>query len=285
MKTFEQFINEQNSYDPVNEGRLQDFIRRIKYGKNVSVVDSGDNSWDIISDFAKKKGMEVSEAGQDKRYIYFVITDKNGRNETPFEYDKKTKKFIEFKFTYKHLRNSYDPVNEGKYDGTWYKDIADAKMSDKDDGTFKSRRSLVAHIQSISLSDVDKMSDKDVQKYLNDLTKKIVSEVKNKTLSKKINNELERILDNGQLSIHAHASVPDRLKIQFVEPCLFNNDYSSQSFKSVFDFLKDSESLTCESQPTIKNKFDVEYNGTCQNDKGEIIEFSEVNNGLAVNIG
>jgi hypothetical protein len=176
-------------------------------------------------------------------------------------------------------------LNEGKYDNTWYDDINRATMADtrdkKSGGTgYAKRRDLAAYIAPGK--DWSTATDKDVVKYINDLKKRIVDEQKNLTMYTKIEAELERIQKTNGIQVEAHANCPSDRRIQFVRPCLLNNDTTSANYQKVLDFLTGAKTITCIAHPTVVNTWDVEYDGEIINDKGDKIEYEKVNNGLAV---
>ena len=84
----------------IYEGRLQDLFRRIMHGSSFTVVGSDDDSFDIVSKFAKSKGKVVGSIGQDRRYIYFTLNSGFKTGDVPWEYDKRSKEFTEFEFKY-----------------------------------------------------------------------------------------------------------------------------------------------------------------------------------------
>jgi hypothetical protein len=204
-------------------------------------------------------------------------------------------------------------LNEGKYDNTFYQNIVDAKFKDGNWKKYKEGKTLnfkgpsptkpeemaryaerynfdkndTVPFQRMELqdnispnNDWSKVPDKEIIKTMNDMKNYIVDEVQNRVIMEKITNELERIFKNGELRVYSHATVPEHLKIKFVRP-IFSDQTDK---KAALAFLIRSNSIEVNSQPTVVNKWQVEYSGTVENDKGEVIKFEKINNGLAVQV-
>ena len=213
----------------------------------------------------------------------------------------------------KHIKLFEQFINEGKYDNTFYENIRDAKFRDANLKKYRAGKSMNMRgpgptrpdqmeayitrrnfdvkdtvpfqreeLQNNISPDTDwsKVPDKDIKKYMNDLKKSIMYEVNNDRIITKIEAALNKIQIAGNLQISAHAIVPEHFKMKFALPAFTTQD----DLKSALKFIDDSEEIEINAQPKVVNKWQVEYSGTITNDKGDTLEFKNVNNGLAVNI-
>lgn len=167
-----------------------------------------------------------------------------------------------------------ESINEGKYDDTFIPEIEMAKRSKNPNEL----RRVAKDVDGGYDGKIDKMTDKEVKKYLNDYVKSIKDEYKNKAIFDKIEKELERLLKNQGIEVRAHAGVPEDKLIKFTRP-IFT---TYRDPKAALEFLKDSNYIEVFASPTVVNKWDVEYSGTVKNNTGDTLEFSGVDNGLAV---
>lgn len=213
--------------------------------------------------------------------------------------------------TFHEFVNESASINESKYANTYYENIIDAKSKDANWKKFREGKPLNRKGPMATPGDMERFAqnlknksdtvpfqreelqnnmspdinwshvpDKEIVKYMNDWKTRIMEDVKNSVAIKKIKTELERIHKNGVMRVSAHARVPEDLKIQFVLPI-----FTSQSDKkAALDFLIGTNEIEVKSQPTVVNKWEVEYSGNVKNDREETIGFDKVNNGLAVNL-
>lgn len=213
--------------------------------------------------------------------------------------------------TFDQFVNESESINEGKYDNTFYENIVNAKFKDANWKRFQEGKPLnrmgpmampgdmerfaknlenksdTVPFQRKELQDNmapdtnwSQVPDKEIVKYMNNWKTRIMEDVKNSAVIKKIETELERIHKNGGMQVYAHARVPEDLKIKFVRP-IFT---SHPDKKAALDFLIGANEIEVNSQPTVVNKWDVEYSGSVKNDRDENIDFEKINNGLAVNL-
>ncbi len=191
-------------------------------------------------------------------------------------------------------------INEGRYDNTWHGDITQAKALDKEFKGYKKNMSDMHHVSPHMIEyskehntevphqrelvikmnphmDWSKASDKEIVRYINTEMKIIRLEAKNRAINSKIEKELERLYKNQGIRINAHANCPDHQKIKFVKP-IFKT-------KEDLEFLKVSDRIEVNAEPTVVNNWEVEYSGTVENDNNDIMDFSGINNGLSVQLG
>jgi hypothetical protein len=216
--------------------------------------------------------------------------------------------------TFEEFVNESAVINEGKYDNTYYEDILQAKFQDANWNRYIkgqpfnlfgphpinaeqmeyeaerynfSRKDTVPFQRNLLQNNMDpdknwsQVPDKEISKYLTTWKKEIMEEVNNSVMITKIDKELERIFNQEGIIVHAHASTPDSLKIKFVRPIFTKY----KNLKEALSFLQKTQKITVEASPTVVNKWEVEYDGTVENDLEEIIRFSNINNGLAVTLG
>lgn len=171
-------------------------------------------------------------------------------------------------------------VKENKYTNTWYKDINLAKTFDREDkkrggSGYENQRSLVKQINpDISW---DNKSDREVSSYLNNLKKEIVSEVKDTEMRSKIDNMLASVKINIDLG---RDWVDEEHSVRFVRPLIW--DLPKQD---VIDFLKDTNEINVVITNRNPKKFDVYYDGYIKNTEGDKIEFENISNGFAIQMG
>jgi hypothetical protein len=200
-----------------------------------------------------------------------------------------------------------ESVNEGKYDNTFYDNIMTAKFMDAQLKKYKRGASIDMRygpyaedqikkytdssdtvpfqrqeLQDNIAPDKDwsKVPDREIIRTMNDLRTRIMQEKNNSIAINKIDKELDRLKSRNSISVQAHARTPDDLIIKFVRP-IFT---TQENLKDALEFLKRSEKIEVSAQPRVVNQWEVEYSGHVKNDKGEGIEFKDVNNGLAVNL-
>lgn len=126
--------------------------------------------------------------------------------------------------------------------------------------------------------ELDKADWKTLVKIANQYMKQRKAEIDHRRIIDKINKEIERLHKEDEIRIYAHASTPKELEIKFVGPIFTTQD----DLKYTLEFLKNSESITVEASPKVVGKWDVHYSGDVTNNKGEKLEFEDINNGLAV---
>jgi len=167
-----------------------------------------------------------------------------------------------------------DFVNEGYLKEDYVTDITFAKRG-------KNPAELRRLAQSVS-GDYNKWADapeKDVSKFLNAYVKRQRENKRYEKLNRNITKELERLNNSDNLVVDSHASTPKGLRLQFVGP-IFHGENGKESLA----FLKGAKRVIVKAQPTPRG-YTVFYSGTAENDRSEVIEFKDIDNGLAVRMG
>ena len=196
------------------------------------------------------------------------------------------KSFQLFEKTVKYSKN-YSPDHH-----TWLKDITSAqtrdayeakgKKDDKDFDPVKYQREL-ANNMDVDNKDWSKASPKEVRDFMNKNKKQIKDENESSKSHFSVNEKINSLVKDGKVKISLFGdSVPSDLKAKFVVPCIHN----ALSPREAWLFVKDTTSIDVEcTDRSVVNKWDVLYSGTITNSEGKTINFSKVNNGLAVTIG
>lgn len=91
------------------------------------------------------------------------------------------------------------------------------------------------------------------------------------------------LLAKQKINIHLGRDwVADNDKLSFTSPLLLK---SSTKPKELLKFLKNSNSLDVNIVNRKPKQFRVHYSGTIKNDKGDVLNFIDVDNGFCVNLG
>lgn len=152
---------------------------------------------------------------------------------------------------------------------------------EKEIDPIKSQRDLAQRIDPDE--DWSTKTNVEIKKYLNDFKKRLKDELEDSKAYFSIREKLEEMVKYNKISIECMGdSVPDNLKVRFVLPCIT----SSMSPKDAWEFIHDVTSLEVKvTGRNVVDKWEVVYTGTIVAADKKMIEFHDVNNGLAVNLG
>jgi hypothetical protein len=123
------------------------------------------------------------------------------------------------------------------------------------------------------------------EKSIDEVNIRLDSYIENEKIFKLLNSIkslLSKLSRNGSISISAHGDVPKELEVKFTYPIFVSNDYNT--VKNNYNFLKNSEKIWVEASPKVVDKWDVVYSGNVENNKGESIEFVDIDKGIASTI-
>lgn len=197
-------------------------------------------------------------------------------------------------------------------DQTWLKDITQAQSEDKwrnqrekqeanTPQTFQdSEKAKLAPVKAAEFKDpikaqrelltqridpdgrYSKFTDAEIKRELNDLKKRIKDELENSKAYFSVNEKLEEMVKYNKIHIECMGdSVPDNLKVRFVLPCIT----SAMAPKEAWEFIHDVTELDVKvTGRHVVDKWEVVYTGTIVTNDKKVIEFHDVNNGLAVNL-
>ena len=194
--------------------------------------------------------------------------------------------------------------NYVQQDQNWLKDITQAQSEDKwrnnkkqslgstidahsnglvepeKTDAIKAQRELINNIDPDT--DWSTKSDAEIKRELNDIKKRIKDELDNSKAYFSVNEKLEEMVKYHKISIECMGdSVPDNLKVRFVLPCIT----SAMTPKEAWEFIHDVTELEVKVLGRhVVDKWEVVYSGTIVTNDKKMIEFHDVNNGLAVNL-
>ena len=194
--------------------------------------------------------------------------------------------------------------NYVQQDQNWLKDITQAQSEDKwrnnkkqslgstidahsnglvepeKTDAIKAQRELINNIDPDT--DWSTKSDAEIKRELNDIKKRIKDELDNSKAYFSVNEKLEEMVKYHKISIQCMGdSVPDNLKVRFVLPCIT----SAMTPKEAWEFIHDVTELEVKVLGRhVVDKWEVVYSGTIVTNDKKMIEFHDVNNGLAVNL-
>jgi hypothetical protein len=141
---------------------------------------------------------------------------------------------------------------------------------------------------------INNATDSEVRKLAKDLKERWKNEDASAKLSGKIYAILEELSKNGKLKISVMGDVvPVDLEVKFVSSVLFNRPHrkfpdseQERSHKDILEFLEGSSRINVEVKGRrVENKWDVLYDGIITNDRKDVLEFKNVDNGIARTLG
>ena len=158
------------------------------------------------------------------------------------------------------------------------------RLDNKEDGIPHQREIMRDSFnRDFEKKDESKMTDKEVISFLNNFVKRIREEKKYTKQTVIIEKKLKSLIQAGKFYVNVMGDrVREEDKLRFTIPLLSDDQRRSRS--EILDFVQNATEI----EVTITNRYaknwDVFYSGKIDNGE-EKIEFNDVNNGFAVNLG
>jgi len=123
-------------------------------------------------------------------------------------------------------------------------------------------------------------SDQEVSKYINSELKNLKDEARTVAIRTKYSDKLDLLFKTIDIRVYGQVSVAKSDAIKFTEPLL-----KEHSMEEIISLLEGSKTLYVDVKSRYAKSWEVFYSGTISNDREESLDFKNISNGFAVQMG